>query len=59
MTQDGASELFRRPPDRLLDVGAGRVAHRSVGRGPDVLFSHGWPVSSATFRKLLPTSWIT
>ena len=25
-----------------------------VGTGPDVLFVHGWPVSGATWRKLLP-----
>jgi len=49
-----ASDLFRRPPDRFLDVGAGEVAYRCVGTGPDVLFVHGWPVSSATFRTLLP-----
>jgi pimeloyl-ACP methyl ester carboxylesterase len=30
------------------------VAYRRVGAGPDVLFVHGWPVSGATFRKLLP-----
>ena len=32
----------------------GEVAYRRVGTGPDVLFVHGWPVSSATFRTLLP-----
>ena len=54
LTADAASDLFRREPDRLLDVGAGEVALRSVGSGPDVLFVHGWPVSGATFRTLLP-----
>src|SRR3954469_17913205 len=54
MTGVEAAELFRRPPDRLLDVGAGAAAHRVVGSGPDVLFVHGWPVSGATFRTLLP-----
>lgn len=49
-----ASELFRREPHRFLDVGAGEVALRTVGQGPDVLFVHGWPVSGATFRCLLP-----
>ncbi|MEZ5240079.1 MAG: alpha/beta fold hydrolase, partial [Microthrixaceae bacterium] len=53
-TTADASELFRAEPDRYLDVGAGEVACRTVGRGPDVLFVHGWPVSGATFRKLLP-----
>jgi pimeloyl-ACP methyl ester carboxylesterase len=50
----GAADLFRREPVRFLDVGAGEVAYRTVGSGPDVLFVHGWPVSSATYRTLLP-----
>jgi pimeloyl-ACP methyl ester carboxylesterase len=49
-----ASELFRSGPVRYLDTGSGEVAYRTVGTGPDVLFVHGWPVTSATFRKLLP-----
>jgi pimeloyl-ACP methyl ester carboxylesterase len=54
ITESEATDLFRRPPDRWIDVGAGEVAHRRVGQGPDVLFVHGWPVSGATFRRLLP-----
>lgn len=56
MTFDAAaaSELFRQPPLRYLSVGDAEIAYRTVGSGPDVLFVHGWPVSSATFRKLLP-----
>jgi pimeloyl-ACP methyl ester carboxylesterase len=54
ITAAEATERFRRPPDRLLDVGGGAVAYRRVGAGPDVLFVHGWPVSGATFRTLLP-----
>lgn len=54
LTATDASDLFRREPDRYLDVGAGEAAYRVVGAGPDVLFVHGWPVSSATFRTLLP-----
>lgn len=54
LTADDASNLFRREPDRYLDVGAGEAACWSVGNGPDVLFVHGWPVSGATFRLLLP-----
>ena len=53
-TAAAAADLFRRPPDRFLDVGAGQAAYRRVGNGPDVLFVHGWPVSGATFRTLLP-----
>lgn len=54
LTDAEASALFRREPDRYVDVGAGEAALRSVGAGPDVLFVHGWPVSGATFRRLLP-----
>lgn len=54
LTPATAADLFRQEPDRLLDVGAGEVAYRRVGTGPDVLFVHGWPVSGATFRTLLP-----
>lgn len=50
-----AANLFRVQPDRFIDVGQGQVAVRSVGEGPDVLFVHGWPVSGATFRGLLPS----
>ena len=54
LTPAAASDLFRREPDRFLDVGAGEAAYRKVGTGPDVLFVHGWPVSGATWRLLLP-----
>lgn len=54
LSEAEASDLFRRPPERWLEVGAGEVAYRSVGSGPHVLFVHGWPVSGATFRRLLP-----
>ncbi|MEQ1701875.1 MAG: alpha/beta hydrolase [Ilumatobacteraceae bacterium] len=56
LTAAAASDLFRREPDRFLDIGPGRgqAAYRRVGTGPDVLFVHGWPVNSATFRLLLP-----
>ncbi|CAA9371959.1 alpha/beta fold hydrolase [uncultured Nocardioides sp.] len=54
LTAPAAADLFRREPDGYLDVGAGEVAHRVVGTGPDVLLVHGWPVSGATFRTLLP-----
>ena len=49
-----ATDLFRRPPDRWVDVGDGAVGVRTVGQGPDVVLVHGWPVSGATFRQLLP-----
>jgi len=54
ITLDDAVALFRGEPDRFIDVGAGEVAVRTVGAGPAVLFVHGWPVSGATFRRVLP-----
>ncbi len=56
LSKGEAADLFRRGPDRYLDMGprAGEVAYRRVGSGPDVLFVHGWPVTSATYRTLLP-----
>lgn len=54
LTAETAADLFRAAPDRWLDVGAGQAAYRRVGTGPDILFVHGWPVSGATFRLLLP-----
>lgn len=54
LTPADATDLFRRPADRHVEVHNGQVAVRSTGSGPDVLFVHGWPVSGATFRRLLP-----
>ena len=54
MTGSEATNMFRRAPERWIDVGNGEVAHRQVGTGPDVVFVHGWPASGATFRGLLP-----
>lgn len=54
MSPNEAADIFRRPPDRHIDVGNGAVAYRRVGSGPDVIFSHGWPACGATFRGLLP-----
>ena len=54
ITAAESADRFRAEPDRFLDVGAGEVAYRRFGTGPDVLFVHGWPVSGATFRTLLP-----
>ncbi|RNL61026.1 alpha/beta fold hydrolase [Nocardioides marmoriginsengisoli] len=54
LTSLDAADLFRTAPDRYVDTGNGEVAVRSVGTGPDLLLVHGWPVSGATFRELLP-----
>jgi haloalkane dehalogenase len=38
----------------LLDVGASRIAWRRAGRGEPLVLIHGWPLSSESFRKVLP-----
>src|SRR5262245_53887289 len=45
---------FRGPPRAFLDVGHSRLAYRRFGQGPDVVLVHGWPLHSATFRRLVP-----
>ena len=54
LSPEAATDLFRQPPHRYIDVGDAEAAYRRVGSGPDVLLVHGWPVSGATFRHLLP-----
>lgn len=47
-------DAFRGAPHRLLDVGHSRLAYWKFGRGPDLVFVHGWPLHAATFRRILP-----
>jgi pimeloyl-ACP methyl ester carboxylesterase len=46
--------MFRRGPERRVDVGHSRLAYYRIGKGPDAVFVHGWPLSSATFRAIAP-----
>lgn len=41
-------------PHRFLDIGHSKLAYWRYGQGPDLVFVHGWPLHSATFRKLVP-----
>lgn len=47
------TQSFRGPPHRFLDVGHAKLAYRCFGSGPDVVFIHGWPLSSATWRDVV------
>lgn len=38
----------------LIDTGASKLAHRSLGKGPNVVFIHGWPLHSETWRNIAP-----
>ena len=49
-----ATELFRQPPHGFVTCSSGEIAYRTVGQGPDVVLVHGWPLSGATYRGLLP-----
>jgi haloalkane dehalogenase len=40
-------------PHSFLDVGHSQLAYYKFGRGPDLVFVHGWPLSAATWRHLV------
>ena len=50
---DEASLAFRKPHS-YVDAGTERLAYWRFGRGPDVVLIHGWPLHSATFRRIVP-----
>src|SRR5262245_5001990 len=41
-------------PMAFVDLGHTRLAYWRFGSGPDLVFVHGWPLHSATFRRILP-----
>ena len=45
---------FRGQPHDFVPAGAHKLAYRRFGRGPDLVFVHGWPLHAATFRALIP-----
>ena len=47
-------DSFRGKPHSFLAAPPHRIAYRRFGRGPDVVFLHGWPLHSGTFRRLVP-----
>lgn len=53
-TRDAVLASFRGAPHAFLDVPPHRIAYRRFGRGPDVVFVHGWPLHAGTFRALVP-----
>jgi pimeloyl-ACP methyl ester carboxylesterase len=48
------SQALLRAEVKHEDVGDAKLAYRVVGRGPDLLLVHGWPLSGLTFRQLVP-----
>ena len=41
-------------PDRIVDAGHEKLAYWRLGKGPDVVMVHGWPLDSRTFRNIAP-----
>ena len=39
---------------RFVSLPQGRIAYRESGSGDPLVFVHGWPVSSLTWRKVIP-----
>jgi pimeloyl-ACP methyl ester carboxylesterase len=37
-----------------IDVGDATIGHTRSGRGPDLVFLHGWPLHGGTFREIVP-----
>jgi len=52
--RDAATELYRSAPVEFHSTRTARVALRRYGCGPPLVFLHGWPLNSFTFRRLLP-----
>ena len=38
----------------FIDLKHSRIAHTAVGSGPDLVFVHGWPLDSRTYRHVIP-----
>jgi haloalkane dehalogenase len=49
------TKTFIGEPVQFVQARTARVAYRRFGSGPNLIFLHGWPLSSFTFRKLVPT----
>ncbi len=39
---------------RTIEVGPHKLAYWRTGSGPDLVFIHGWPLHSATYRNIIP-----
>jgi pimeloyl-ACP methyl ester carboxylesterase len=49
-----APPAWKRPAPTELDLGHSKLAYWRMGSGPDLVFVHGWPLHSATFRHIVP-----
>lgn len=54
LSAEDVSRALRGRPHRIIEVAESQWATWRFGRGPDLLFVHGWPLHAATFRALIP-----
>jgi len=45
-----ALRQFLQAPVRYTELGDTRLAYREIGRGPAIVWVHGWPLSGVTYR---------
>ncbi len=45
--------MLTAPPSKI-DIGHSKIAYRRFGKGPDLLFIHGWPLNQHTWRDVAP-----
>jgi haloalkane dehalogenase len=38
----------------FIETSTAKLAYWKIGQGPDLVFFHGWPLHSATYRRLVP-----
>ena len=38
----------------FIDIGSVNMAYQKIGSGPPVIFLHGWPFNSSSYRKIIP-----
>lgn len=53
LDRDGSAALYESAEVRWQQTTSCEVAYRRYGAGPPLLFLHGWPLTSFTFRRLL------
>lgn len=54
LTEADVARALRAADVTRIDVGNARLAHWKLGTGPDLVFVHGWPLHSATYRAVVP-----
>ncbi|GEM_PF-276480 len=54
LTETKIEKLDFSKPKNLVSLNNIKFAHWAVGEGPNLIFIHGWPLHSATFRNIIP-----